>query len=32
MPLIEINKLTKDFGAVRASDDLSFAIEAGRIS
>jgi ABC-2 type transport system ATP-binding protein len=32
MPIIEINHLTKDYGDVRAVDDLSFGIEAGTIA
>jgi ABC-2 type transport system ATP-binding protein len=32
MPIIEINQLTKDYGDVRAVDDLSFAVEAGTIA
>src|SRR5215213_10357454 len=32
MPLIEIHHLVKDFGAVRAVDDLTFSIEAGSIT
>jgi ABC-2 type transport system ATP-binding protein len=32
MPLITIDHLVKDFGAVRAVDDLSFDIEAGSIA
>jgi ABC-2 type transport system ATP-binding protein len=31
MSVIEIHRLTKDFGSVRAVDDLSFAIEDGTI-
>jgi ABC-2 type transport system ATP-binding protein len=31
MSLIEIKDLTKEFGPVRAVDDLSFEVEAGRI-
>jgi ABC-2 type transport system ATP-binding protein len=31
MSLIEIQDLTKEFGTVRAVDDLSFEVEAGRI-
>ncbi len=32
MPLIEITNLTKDYGDVRAVDDLSFGVEAGVIT
>jgi ABC-2 type transport system ATP-binding protein len=32
MSIIEINHLTKDYGAVRAVDDLSFEVEAGTIA
>ncbi|HEX8104144.1 MAG TPA: ATP-binding cassette domain-containing protein [Solirubrobacteraceae bacterium] len=32
MSLIQIDHLVKDFGGVRAVDDLTFAIDAGRIS
>jgi ABC-2 type transport system ATP-binding protein len=32
MSIIEINHLTKHYGAVRAVDDLSFSIEAGTIA
>src|SRR5436190_10447120 len=32
MPLIEVSRLTKDYGTVRAVDDLSFNIEAGVIA
>ena len=28
---ITVDSLTKDFGSVRAVDDLSFAIEPGRV-
>src|SRR3954451_18076645 len=31
MSVIQIHRLTKDFGSVRAVDDLSFAIEDGTI-
>jgi ABC-2 type transport system ATP-binding protein len=31
MPIITIQNLTKDFGAVRAVDDLSFDIEEGKV-
>jgi ABC-2 type transport system ATP-binding protein len=31
MPIIEIQHLTKDFGAVRAVDDLSFSIDEGKV-
>jgi ABC-2 type transport system ATP-binding protein len=31
-PLIEISCLTKDYGAVRAVDNLSFEVEAGVIA
>jgi len=31
MPIIAIQNLTKDFGAVRAVDDLSFDIEEGKV-
>jgi len=32
MPIIAIERLTKDYGAVRAVEDLSFAIEPGTIT
>jgi ABC-2 type transport system ATP-binding protein len=32
MPLIDVSHLTKDFGAVRAVEDLTFGIEAGTIA
>src|SRR3954468_6106035 len=31
MPVISIEHLTKDFGAVRAVDDLSFDIDEGKV-
>ena len=31
MPIISIQNLTKDFGAVRAVDDLSFDIDEGKV-
>src|ERR1700754_4338276 len=32
MPAITVSSITKDFGRVRAVDDLSFTVEAGRVT
>ena len=32
MPLIDIQHLTKDYGDVRAVDDMTFAVDSGAIT